>query len=62
MASAQRGRPWKYPVELRERAVRMVLEVRNESGQSFGVIARVAPSSCEDPSTGRGLDGSSVAR
>ncbi len=37
-----RRRPQKYPVELRERAVRMVLEVRKDTGQSFGVITRVA--------------------
>jgi len=37
-----RRRPQKYPVEPRERAVRMVLEVRKDTGQSFGVITRVA--------------------
>ena len=37
-----RRRPQKYPVELRERAVRMVLEVRKDTGQGFGVITRVA--------------------
>ena len=37
-----RRRPQKYPDELRERAVRMVLEVRRETGESFGVITRVA--------------------
>lgn len=42
MVSGQRRRPSKYPVELRERAVRMVLEVQKESAQSFGVITRVA--------------------
>ena len=42
MASGRRGRPSKYPVELRERAVRMVLEVRKETGQTFGVVTRVA--------------------
>ncbi len=30
------SRPSKYPVELRERAVRMVLEVRKDTGQTFG--------------------------
>ncbi len=42
MATGDRRRPQKYPVELRERAVRMVLEVRKDTGQSFGVITRVA--------------------
>lgn len=44
MASNSGGpkRLQKYPVELRERAVRMVLEIRREIGQSHGVIARVA--------------------
>ena len=37
----KRGRRSKYPFELRERAVRMVLEVRKDTGQSFGVITRV---------------------
>jgi len=40
--SGTRRRPQKYPDELRERAVRMVLEIRRESGSSHGVIARVA--------------------
>jgi transposase len=34
--------PRKYPDEVRERAVRMVFEVREESGQRQGAIARVA--------------------
>jgi transposase len=34
--------PKKYPDELRERAVRMVFEIRQESGQQQGAIARVA--------------------
>jgi len=44
MASNSGGRqkPQKYPDELRERAVRMVLEIRRETGTSHGVIARVA--------------------
>ena len=37
-----RRRPRKYPDELRERAVRMVQEIRRETGESHGVIARVA--------------------
>jgi transposase len=37
-----RRRPQKYPDELRERAVRMVQEIRRETGESHGVIARVA--------------------
>ena len=40
--SGARRRPQKYPDELRERAVRMVQEVRRESGESHGVISRVA--------------------
>jgi transposase len=32
----------KYPAELRERAVRMVFRVREESGQSIGAVASVA--------------------
>ncbi len=44
MASNSGGRrgPQKYPDELRERAVRMVLEIRRETGESHGVLARVA--------------------
>jgi transposase len=34
--------PRKYPDELRERAVRMVFEVREQTGQAPGAIARVA--------------------
>src|SRR5512144_2403886 len=34
--------PRKYPVELRERAVRMVFEVREERGERRGAIVRVA--------------------
>src|SRR5947207_15311299 len=34
--------PKKYPDEVRERAVRMVFQIREESGQQQGVIARVA--------------------
>jgi transposase len=40
--SGGRRRPQKYPDELRERAVRMVLEIRRETGESHGVITRVA--------------------
>ena len=32
----------RYPAEMRERAVKMVMEVRRESGQEKGSIARVA--------------------
>jgi putative transposase len=38
----QRRRPQKYPAELRERAVRMVFEVREQTGEKYGVITRVA--------------------
>jgi transposase len=34
--------PRKYPDELRERAVRMVFEVRQQTGERIGAIARVA--------------------
>ena len=40
--SGGRRRPQKYPDELCERAVRMVQEIRRESGESHGVITRVA--------------------
>ena len=32
----------KYPDELRERAVRMVLEIREREGKGLGELARVA--------------------
>jgi transposase-like protein len=34
--SGGRRRPQKYPDELRERAVRMVQEIRRETGESHG--------------------------
>jgi transposase len=34
--------PRKYPDELRERAVRLVFEIRKSTGQKQGAIARVA--------------------
>ncbi|HZR12667.1 MAG TPA: transposase [Acidimicrobiia bacterium] len=37
-----RRKPQKYPEELRERAVRMVFEVRERTGEKHGVIWRVA--------------------
>jgi transposase len=40
--SGQRRRPQKYPPELRERAVRMVFEIREQTGEKHGVIVRVA--------------------
>ena len=41
--SGARRRPQKYPIELRERAVRMVFEVREEpGGDTPGVIGRIA--------------------
>jgi transposase len=43
MASTRaRRKPQKYPDELRERAVRMVFEVREQTGEKHGVITRVA--------------------
>ena len=41
-ASGGRRRPQKYPEELRERAVRMVLEIRQETGEKQGAVSRVA--------------------
>ena len=37
-----RRRSQKYPDEMRERAVRMVLEIQEQAGERHGVIARVA--------------------
>ncbi|MER6434235.1 transposase [Streptomyces sp900105245] len=34
--------PRKYPAKLRERAVRLVFEIRQETGQKVGSISRVA--------------------
>ena len=43
MASTDgRRRPQKYPDELRERAVKMVLEIREETGERHGAVTRVA--------------------
>src|SRR5215207_4284550 len=43
MASAgARRRPQKYPVEVRERAVKMVLEIREQTGERHGAVTRVA--------------------
>ena len=41
MASASKGRPPSYPPEIRERAVKMVFEIRERTGQAQGSIARV---------------------
>ncbi len=40
--SGARRRPQKYPDELRERAVRIVQEIRRETGETHGVISWVA--------------------
>jgi transposase len=40
--TGERRRPQKYPEELRERAVRMVFEIREDTGEKHGVITRVA--------------------
>lgn len=37
-----RRKPQRYPEELRERAVRMVFEIREQTGEKYGVTARVA--------------------
>lgn len=43
MASTGTGRkPQRYPDELRERAVRMVFEIREQTGEKHGVVTRVA--------------------
>ena len=41
-STGARRRPQKYPDELRERAVRMVLEIREQTGEKHGRITRVA--------------------
>jgi transposase len=41
-SSGARRRPQKYPDELRERAVRMVLDVRAETGERHGAVTRIA--------------------
>jgi transposase len=41
-STGARRRPQKYPVELRERAVRMVLEIRERTGERHGAVTRVA--------------------
>lgn len=48
--SGARRRPQKYPIELRERAVRMVLEIRQEPVDHPGVIGRSRSSSGSGPS------------
>ena len=40
--SGARRKPQKYPDEMRERAVRMVLEVQRETGEKHGAVTRVA--------------------
>ena len=40
---------WKYPEELRERAVKMVLEVREREGKGHGELARVGRQLGVDP-------------
>jgi transposase len=40
--SGGRRRPQKYPDELRQRAVRMVLEVQAETGEKHGAVTRIA--------------------
>jgi transposase len=41
-SNGARRRPQKYPTELRERAVKMVLDVRNETGEKHGAVTRIA--------------------
>lgn len=40
--SQRQGRQRRYPPELKERAVRMVLDVRAETGEKHGAIVRIA--------------------
>ena len=44
MADSKGTHPWqkRYPPELRDRAVRMVLEAMEQTGQRVGVITRIA--------------------
>ena len=42
MADHKQSSQRRYPPELRERAVRMVFEAYEQSGERFGVITRVA--------------------
>ena len=39
---ASQASPRRYPPELRERAIRMVFEAYEQSGERFGVVTRVA--------------------
>ena len=41
-STGARRRPQKYPVELRERAVKLVLEIREQTGERHGAVTRVA--------------------
>jgi transposase len=41
-STGERRRPQRYPDELRERAVRMVLEIRAQTGERHGAVTRVA--------------------
>ncbi len=41
-STGARRTPQKYPVELRERAVKMVLEIREQTGERHGAVTRVA--------------------
>ena len=41
-STGARRKPQKYPVELRERAVKMVLEIREQTGERHGAVTRVA--------------------
>ena len=40
--STERPSPRRYPPELRERAVRLVIESRTQNGERHGVVTRVA--------------------
>src|SRR3989304_5284002 len=56
-STGARRKPQKYPDELRERAVRMVLEIRHETGEKHGAVTRVAPPPRPGPGGARGGGG-----
>lgn len=49
-AIAERRRSQKYPEELREQAVRIVLEIRERTGERHGAVTRVAKQWASVPS------------
>lgn len=53
-STGARRRPQKYPDELRERAVKMVLEIRERTGEKHGAVTRVAKELGVGPESLRG--------